>query len=77
MDTGEGEGGKNSESSIDIYTLPRVKHNSWGAACGTRSSARCSPEGWDGGGGRQAQDGGVICILLCDSRCMAESSTTL
>ena len=39
-------------------------------------------EGWDGAGlelpGREAQDEGVICILIADSHCCtAETNTTL
>ena len=30
-----------------------------------------------GGGGREAQEGGDIHILMADSRCMAETNTTL
>ena len=32
---------------------------------------------WDGGGGREIQEGGDIRILMADSHCMAEASTTL
>ena len=32
--------------------------------------------GWDGGGGREAQERGDICIIIPDSRCcMAETNT--
>ena len=35
-------------------------------------------EWWDGGGGRETQVEGEICILTADSRCwMAETDTTL
>ena len=36
-------------------------------------------EVWDGvGGGREAQEGGDICILIADTcRCMAETNTIL
>ena len=35
-------------------------------------------EGWDGGGGREAQKEGDICILIADSCCCtAETNTTL
>ena len=35
------------------------------------------PEGWDGRRGREAQEGGDICILVADSHCwMAETKTT-
>ena len=38
-----------------------------------------NPEGWDGGGGeREAQEGGDICIHIADSLCgTAETNTTL
>ena len=31
------------------------------------------PEGWDG----EAREGGHICILIAESRCTAETNTTL
>ena len=31
-------------------------------------------EGWDGGGGRKAQEGGTICILMPDSHCCSEKN---
>ena len=35
-------------------------------------------EGWDGEGGREAQEGGDICIHIADSLCCtAETNTTL
>ena len=34
--------------------------------------------GWDGGGGREVQEGGDICIHIIDSlRCTAETDTAL
>ena len=33
--------------------------------------------GWDGGGGREAQDGEKICILMVDSYCTAETNNTV
>ena len=49
--------------------------------CITGSSAGCSvmegPEGWVGGSGREAQDGGDICIHTADSLCCpAETNRT-
>ena len=35
-------------------------------------------DGWDGGEcGREAQEGGDICVHIADSRSMAEANTTL
>ena len=35
-------------------------------------------KGWDGGGGREAQERGDICILTADSHCCtAETNTAL
>ena len=35
-------------------------------------------EGWDGGNGRQAEEGEAICVLMADSHpCTAETNTTL
>ena len=34
-------------------------------------------EGWDGGRGREAQEGGDICIHLADSYSTAEINATL
>ena len=33
--------------------------------------------GWDGGGGREAQDGEKLCILMVDSYCTAETNNTV
>ena len=42
------------------------------------SSELCDdPVGWDGGGGREAQEGGKICILMADSHCTAESNNNV
>ena len=35
-------------------------------------------EGWDGGNGRQAEEGEDICVLMADSHCCkAETNATL
>ena len=72
---GEGEDGTNGESSVDTYTLPRVKQ----AACG--SSALCSVMTWRGGmglGGREVQEGGGMCMRIADSHsCPTGTSTSL
>ena len=80
---GEGEGGTNWESSIETYTLPYVKLDSlWKFAVWLkklRSGALWQPSRWDGvGGGREAQEGGDICLSRADS-CwyMAETNTIL
>ena len=61
MDTAEdGEGGTNWESSMDMYTLPRV--NRWEAVYTTGSPALHSAMTWRGG--RETQEGGNIYIVL-------------
>lgn len=37
-------------------------------AQGAQLGARCSPRGWDGGG-KEAQEGGGICIKIADCLC--------
>ena len=68
MDTVEdGEGGTNWESSMDMYTPPRV--NRWEAVYTTGSPALHSAMTWKGG--RETQEGGNIYIVT------AELNTTL
>ena len=59
----EGEDGMNWESSIDIYTLPCVKQIAGGTCCIAQGAHL---DGWDGGGGREAQERGDICIHKAD-----------
>ena len=33
--------------------------------------------GWDGGGGREAREGGDVCIYIADPLCHTETSPTL
>ena len=75
VDTGErrvGEGRINWETSIDIYTLPRVKCLAGGNLLySTRSSAQWSlMTEMDGVGGRgrmEVQEGVALCIHIADS----------
>ena len=64
---GEGEGGTNWESGVDIYTLPCEKQIASGKQPhDTGSSAQGSVAIYRGGmrgGGRGAREGGDICIL--------------
>ena len=58
--------------SIEIYTLPYVKYITSGTMlCDADSSNLMfcdNLEGWDGvGGGREAQEGGDICVPMADS----------
>ena len=57
---------------METHILPYAKQIPVGICCN-------NPEGWDGvGGGRQGQEGGNICISMCDScQCKAETNTTL
>ena len=66
----------NWESSTDIYTPPCGKQIARGRAL---SSVLCDDlEGWDGGSGREAEEGRDMWILRADSLpCMEESNTTL
>ena len=71
----------NWESKIDIYTRPYVKQTASGKLLlySSGGSGLCSvmAQRLDGGG-REAQDGGGICIFIADSLCyMAEMNTTL
>ena len=64
---GEGEGGINWESSMDIYTLPRVKQTASGKLLHNRETnlVLCdSPEGWDRAwvGGRLKREGIYVCL---------------
>ena len=72
---GEGEGGMNWEIGTDTYTPPCVKEIASGNLLySTGSSAQCSVMG---GGGREVQEGGDICIHTADSlRCAAEADKT-
>ena len=73
----------NWEAETHIYTLPCVKQIASGKLLySTGSSAQCSvmtQRGGEGdGGGREAQEGGDICIYMADSlHCTAETITTL
>ena len=54
------------ESSTDVCTGPRVRQQLWEAAAQHRepSLLLCGdPEGWFGGGGREALEGGDIGLL--------------
>ena len=84
LDTvGEGESGMIWQSSIETYTLPYVKQIvSGNLLCdpGNPKPILCDNlEGWDGGGGgREVQEGGDICILMADSCwCVAETTPLL
>ena len=76
---GEGEGGKNWETSIKTYTLLAV--------CRRESSGKClynsgdptwysdNLEGWDGvRNGKEVQGDGDICILMTDSHVVWQKS---
>ena len=78
---GEGEGEMNWESSMEIYTLLYAKQTaSENLLCKTGSSTQCSVMTWRGGmgrwGGREAQEGGDICILMADLPCCTEETNT-
>ena len=80
---GERKGGMNWESSMETYTSPYVKLDSWGEFAIWLRELKLglcdNVEGWDGvGGGRELQEGGDICIFMTDS-CwyMAETNTIL
>ena len=64
---GEGEGRMNWESSIEIYTLTCAKQIASGKLlCNKGSPVLCDNlEIWDGGGGKDAREGGDI--LYTDS----------
>ena len=73
MDTaGEEEGGTHWESSTETYTLPYVKQTASGKLYKHRELNLVlwdHLEGCDGvGGGREAQEGRDICILVADSQ---------
>ena len=79
MDTGwEREGGISCEIRTDIYKLPCVKQTASGKLVYRGFSlVLCDDlEGWDGAG-REVREGGGICIHRADSRCTAETKTTL
>ena len=68
---GEGEGGLNGESSLEIYTLPYLNRKPVGT-CGMTQKTQLglydNPEGWDGVGvGKGVQGGRDICIPMVDS----------
>ena len=72
MDTRrEGDGGTNGESSMETHTLTYATQIASGnVPCDAGSSDQCcdNPGGWDGlGGGREAQEGGAMCIPMTDS----------
>jgi len=51
-----------------------------GSCCitqGAQFSALWPLEGWDEAGGREAREGGEICMHTADSSCAAETNTTL
>ena len=77
---GEGEGGTNWESSIDIYTLSSVKQ--WVGSCYITQGACPGTLWWlrgvGLGEGREDQQGGYLYIIMTDlCCCIAESNTTL
>ena len=79
---GQEEGGTDREHSMAICTLPYVEERALGICCvtqGTQPRAMWQPRGvgW-GGGGREALEGGDICVPMADS-CwyMAETTTIL
>lgn len=70
------------EVEADLCAPPCVKREGWwGAAVRPRelSSVLCDGlDGRDEGGGREAQDGGGVCLHPADSLCcMAETNATL
>ena len=76
------EGEKTWESGIDIYTLPLVKYTASGNLLyNTGSSAQHSvmtkSDRIKAGGGRKAQEGGDICILIAYPRCCVAETNTL
>ena len=69
---GEGEGEVNWKSSIETYTLPQTKLDTWWKSavwCGELKSGVCDNlEGWARvGGGREVQKGGDIHVPMVDS----------
>ena len=70
---GEGEGGTNWEIRNDTHTLPCIKQRASGKL------VLCDDlDGWDGGAGREVQEGGDIGVHVADSLCCtAETNTTL
>lgn len=77
----EGESGTNRESSIDIYTLPCVKQIAGEKLLyNIGSPVSCSVMTWKGDmvRGREAQEGGDICIIMAELHCcVAETNTIL
>ena len=78
---GEGEGGVNWESSVEIYTLTYAKQIASGKLlCNKGSPVLCDNlQMWDGVWvERMIGREGIYCILTADSRyCTAENDTTL
>ena len=67
---GEEESGTKCESSIDIYTRPCVKQIASGKLLYSTGSSARFPGGVEWGWvGKEAQQGGVICILNADLCC--------
>ena len=70
MELGGKESGTNGESRVETYTLPYyVKRLATGGLLYDLENSNhglCNNlEGWDGGGGwREVQEGGDICMLL-------------
>ena len=81
--SGEGEDGVDWENSTETYTLPYVKQIVSGICCvpeGAHLVSLWQPSGVGYGmvgGGREAQEGADICLLMTDSCCMAEANTVL
>ena len=78
---GEGESGTNRESSIDIYTRPCVKQIAGEKLLyniGSPVSCSVMTRGGDMERGREAQEGGDVCIITAELHCCtAETNTTL
>ena len=76
---GEGESGMNGENSINIHPLVCAKQTAGRSCYRNREPSlvlRDDPEGREEG--REAEEGGDICIITAELRCcMAETNTTL
>ena len=69
---GEGEGGTNSESSIETHTSPYATETAGGnllCDTGSPNQVLCGHAvGWEGmGSGREAQEGWGVCMPTADS----------
>ena len=77
---GEGVSGMNWERTIDTYALSHIGWRAGQKMLGSTGSPVLRPvmtQRDATGEGREAQEGGDICITMTDSCCMAETNITL